>query len=245
AAGTLDPAKMIAEFQRTSLALRYSAVPTVAAVRGMALGGGCEFLLHCDRVVAALESHIGLVELGVGLVPAGGGTKEFALRAAAETGPGWLFDRIAQRFELVGTAKVAGSAEEARELGFLREADVVVFHPDELLHVARAQALALHESGYRPPRAPAGIPVMGATGIANIKARLVNLLEGRFISEYDFELAARVADILCGGDVEEGERVNEEYLLALERKHFLELMAQEKTRARIEHTLKTGKPLRN
>ncbi|HEX5313393.1 MAG TPA: 3-hydroxyacyl-CoA dehydrogenase/enoyl-CoA hydratase family protein, partial [Gammaproteobacteria bacterium] len=146
AAGTLDPAKMIAEFQRTSLALRYSALPTVAAVRGMALGGGCEFLLHCDRVVAALESYIGLVELGVGLVPAGGGTKEFALRAAAETGPGWLFDRIARRFELIGTAKVAGSAEEARELGFLRESDVVVFHSDELLHVAKAQALALHES---------------------------------------------------------------------------------------------------
>ncbi|MGH8129057.1 MAG: 3-hydroxyacyl-CoA dehydrogenase/enoyl-CoA hydratase family protein, partial [Gammaproteobacteria bacterium] len=168
AAGTLDPEKMIEDFQRTSLALRYSALPTVAAVRGMALGGGCEFVLHCDRVVAALESYIGLVEAGVGLVPAGGGTKEFALRASQETGPGWLFDRIAKRFELIGLAKVASSAQEAKEFGFLLASDVVVFHKDELLYVAKAQALALYESGYRPPRVPAGIPVMGRTGIANI-----------------------------------------------------------------------------
>jgi 3-hydroxyacyl-CoA dehydrogenase len=244
-AGTLDAGAMIEDFQRASLALRYSSVPTVAAVRGMALGGGCEFVLHSDRVVAALESYIGLVEAGVGLVPAGGGTKEFALRAAEETGPGWLFDRIAKRFELIGLAKVATSAQEAREFGFLRASDVVVFHRDELLHVAKAQALGLYESGYRPPRRPAGIPVAGRTGIANIEAQLVNMLEGGFISEYDFELGTRIADILCGGDVDEGERVDEEYLLALERKHFLELLAQEKTRARIEHTLKTGKPLRN
>ncbi len=245
AAGTLDPARMIEDFQRTSLALRYTALPTVAAVRGMALGGGCEFVLHCDRVVAALESYIGLVEAGVGLVPAGGGTKEFALRAAQETGPSWLFERLAKRFELIGLAKVASSAQEAREFGFLRTSDVVVFHQDELLHVAKAQALALHESGYRPPRVPPGIAVMGRTGIANIKAQLVNMLEGGYISEYDFELGARIADILCGGEVNEGEQVSEDYLLALERKHFLELLGQDKTRARIEHTLKTGKPLRN
>lgn len=245
AKGTLDPAKMIEDFQRTSLALRYSALPTVAAVRGMALGGGCEFVLHCDRVVAALESYIGLVEAGVGLVPAGGGTKEFALRAAEESGAGWLFDYLAKRFELIGLAKVASSAQEAKEFGFLRKSDVVVFHRDELLHVAKAQVLAMNESGYRPPRVPAGIPVMGRTGIANVKARLVNMLEGGYISEYDFELGARIADILCGGEVDEGERVTEDYLLALERKHFLELLQQDKTRARIEHTLKTGKPLRN
>jgi len=245
ASGKLDPAKLIYDFQHTSLALRYSALPTVAAVRGMALGGGCEFVLHCDRVVAALESYIGLVEAGVGLVPAGGGTKELALRAARETGPGWLLDRLAKRFELIGMAKVATSAQEAREFGFLREGDVVVFHKDELLHSAKAQALALYESGYRPPRAPAGIPVMGTTGKADIQAQMVNMLEGGFISEYDFELGTRIADILCGGDVEEGERVTEEYLLALERKHFLELLQQDKTRQRIEHTLKTGKPLRN
>jgi len=245
ARGTLDPEKLIEDFQRTSLALRYSALPTVAAVRGMALGGGCEFVLHCDRVVAALESYIGLVEAGVGLVPAGGGTKEFALRAAEETGPGWLFDRLAKRFELIGLGKVASSAQEAKEFGFLRESDVVVFHRDELLHVAKAQALALYESGYRPPRVPTGIPVMGRTGIANVKAQLVNMREGGYISDYDFQLGARIADILCGGEVDEGERVTEDYLLALERKHFLELLQQDKTRARIEHTLKTGKPLRN
>ncbi|MGH8126906.1 MAG: 3-hydroxyacyl-CoA dehydrogenase, partial [Gammaproteobacteria bacterium] len=108
-----------------------------------------------------------------------------------------------------------------------------------------AQALALYESGYRPPRVPTAIPVMGRTGIANIKAQLVNMLEGGYISEYDFELGTRIADILCGGEVDEGERVTEGYLLALERKHFLELLQQDKTRARIEHTLKTGKPLRN
>ncbi len=245
ATGKLDPARLIYDFQHTSLALRYSGVPTVAAVRGMALGGGCEFMLHCDRVVAALESYTGLVEAGVGLVPAGGGTKEFALRAAQESATGWLFDRLAKRFELIGMAKVATSAQEGREFGFLRNSDVVVFHPDELLYVAKAEALALYESGYRPPLPPAGIPVMGKTGIATIQARLVNLLAGGFISEYDFELGTRIADILCGGALDEGELVSEEYLLALERKHFLELLGQEKTRQRIEHTLKTGKPLRN
>jgi len=245
ASGKLDPAKLIYDFQHTSLALRYSALPTVAAVRGMALGGGCEFVLHCDRVVAALESYIGLVEAGVGLVPAGGGTKEFALRASQEAGPGWLFDRLAKRFELIGMAKVATSAQEAREFGFLRGSDVVVLHKDELLHAAKAQVLALYEGGYRPPRAPGGIPVMGATGKGNLQAQMVNMLEGGFISEYDFELGTRIADILCGGDLEEGERVSEEYLLSLERRHFLELLQQDKTRERIEHTLKTGKPLRN
>lgn len=245
ASGTLDPAKMIYDFQHTSLALRYCAVPTVAAVRGMALGGGCEFVLHCDRVVAALESYLGLVEAGVGLVPAGGGTKEFALRAAEQTGPAWLFDRLAKRFELIGMAKVASSAQEARELGFLRASDLIVFHKDELLHAAKAQAIALFEGGYRPPRVPDGIPVMGMTGKGSIQAQLVNMLEGGFISQYDFELGTRIADILCGGDVEEGEFVSEEYLLALERRHFLELLQQDKTRQRIEHTLKTGKPLRN
>lgn len=245
AAGTLDPEQMIHKFQTVSLALRYSAVPTVAAVRGMALGGGCEFVLHCDRVVAALESYIGLVEAGVGLVPAGGGLKESALRAAQESGPSWLFDRVAKRFELVGLAKVATSAQRAREFGYLRESDIVVFHPGELLHVAKAQAIALFESGYRPPLPPQGIRVMGKTGIATIQSQLVNMRVGGYISDYDLSLGRRIAEVLCGGQVAEGEQVSESYLLSLERKHFLELLAEEKTQQRIEHTLRTGKPLRN
>lgn len=245
AAGTLNPEQMIRNFQRVSLALRYSSVPTVAAVRGMALGGGCEFVLHCDRVVAALESYIGLVEAGVGLVPAGGGLKECALRAAQESGPSWVFDRLAKRFELVGLAKVATSAQRAREFGYLRASDIVVFHPGELLHVAKAQAVAMFESGYRPPRPPDGIRVMGKTGVATIQSRLVNMRVGGYISDYDFNLGSRIAEVLCGGEVAEGEMVSEEYLLALERKHFLELLAEEKTQQRIEHTLRTGKPLRN
>lgn len=245
ASGALDVAELIGDFQKTSLALRYSPVPTVAAVRGLALGGGCEFLLHCDRVVAAMESYIGLVEAGVGLVPAGGGTKEMALRAAQSADQGWLFNRIAQRFELIGKARVATSALEAQELGFLRGSDVIVMHRDELLHVARYQVIAMYEAGYRPPEPKQAIPVMGQTGIATIQAQLVNLLEGAFISEYDFELGTRIAEIMCGGRVNEGEIVSESYLLALERRHFLELLQQDKTRQRIEHTLKTGKPLRN
>ncbi len=235
----------VAKFQATSLALRDAMVPVVAAARGLALGGGCELLLHCDRVVAALESYVGLVEAGVGLVPAGGGCKALAVRAAHEARGGDPFPFIQGYFKRVGMAEVARSAEQAKEYGYLRESDPVVFNAHEILHVAKWQALALAETAYRPPTPPRETPVAGASGIATLQSALVNMREGGFISEHDFEIGGWIAHVLCGGDVPAGTPVEEEWLLALERKAFVALLRTAKTRERIAHTLKTGKPLRN
>lgn len=238
--------RMVANFQRTSQRLKYALVPVVAAVRGLALGGGCEFQMHSARAVAGLESYVGLVEAGVGLLPAGGGLKELAVRASRAAGAdGDVFAELKHSFQTVAMAKVAASAFEAKELGLLRPQDTIVFNSYELLHVAKRQALALAESGYRPPLPERRIRVAGDVGIATFKMLLVNMLEGRFISEYDYEIASRIATVLCGGDVDRGALVDEDWLLALERKHFVELAGQEKTQARIAHMLKTGKPLRN
>ena len=237
--------QLVEQFQITTGRLKYSMVPTVAAVDGLALGGGCEFIMHSDRAVATLESYIGLVEVGVGLLPAGGGCKEFALRAAQEAKGGDALPFLRRYFETVAMAQVARSAEHARELGYLRASDRVVMHRFELLAVAKAEARALAEGGYRPPLKVRDIPVLGRSAAATIKAYIANMLEGRFISEHDYLIAGKIADILCGGDLEAGSLVDEQWLLDLERRHFMELLATEKTQARIEQMLKTGKPLRN
>jgi 3-hydroxyacyl-CoA dehydrogenase len=242
---------VVANFQKTALRLRYSLIPTVCAVRGMALGGSCEFIMHADRVVAALESYIGLVEVGVGLLPGGGGTKEFAIRAAEEVKRGANGSQIDQfpflrtYFQTIATATVAKSALDAKELGYLRPADIVIQNANELLYVAMAQARALAEAGYRPPLAPRNVPVAGKTGIATLKMLLLNMRDGGFISPYDFEVGERVARVLCGGELDAGSLVDEDWFIALERREFLNLLQQEKTQARIAHTLATGKPLRN
>lgn len=235
---------MVANFQATSQRIKYAMVPVVAAVRGLALGGGCEFQMHSARTVAALESYVGLVEAGVGLLPAGGGLKEIARRVAESSGDD-LFAGLKPYFEAVAMGKVATSALEAKQLKLLRADDVVVFHPHELLHVARQQARALAESGYRPPLPGRSIAVAGDVGVATLKMMLVNMLEGGFISEHDFEVSSRIATVLCGGDVDRGAVVDEEWLLRLEREHFVALAQMPKTQERIVHTLKTGKPLRN
>ncbi|WP_045767528.1 3-hydroxyacyl-CoA dehydrogenase/enoyl-CoA hydratase family protein [Xanthomonas albilineans] len=251
-AGKLDAFEaMVANFQTTSQCLKYALVPVVAAVRGLALGGGCEFQMHSAKTVATLESYIGLVEAGVGLLPAGGGLKEIALRASqaavanASGAGGDVFAELKKTFETVAMAKVSTSAVNAKELGLLRSTDKVVFNSDELLYIAKAEARALAEGGYRPPLPARRIQVAGDVGIATFKMLLVNMLEGRFISEYDDEIATRIATVLCGGEVDRGALVDEQWLLKLERKHFVELAQQEKTQARIGHMLKTGKPLRN
>ena len=236
--------KMVANFQRTSMRIKHSLVPVVSAVRGLALGGGCEFQMHSARTVAALESYIGLVEAGVGLLPAGGGLHELAVRAAQQN-PGDPFEVLKKVFETVAMAKVAGSALEAKQMGLMRESDVVVFNAYELLYVAKKVAASLAESGYRPPLPARAIPVAGDVGTATFKASLANLQAGYFASEHDVEIASRIADTLCGGVIERGSLVDEEWLLALERKHFVELAKTEKTQARIAHTMTTGKPLRN
>mgnify|MGYP002651386602 CR=1 FL=1 len=237
---------MVANFQKTSQAIKYSLVPVVTAVRGLALGGGCEFQMHSAKTVAHLESYIGLVEAGVGLLPAGGGLKEFAVRASQAAGPnGDVFAELKKGFECAAMAKVSTSALDAKELGLMRPGDRVVMNAFELLEIAKAEALAMAEAGYRPPLPARNIRVAGDVGIATFKMMLVNMLEGRFISEYDYELASRIATVICGGEVDRNSTVDEEWLIRLERKHFVELAQQPKTQARIEHMLKTGKPLRN
>jgi 3-hydroxyacyl-CoA dehydrogenase len=202
--------------------------------------------MHSARTVAHLESYIGLVEAGVGLLPAGGGLKELALRASQAAGAGGdVFAQLKPAFEAVAMAKVGTSAVEAKELGLLRGDDVVAFHAHELLHVAKQQALALAESGYRPPLPARRVQVAGDVGIATFRMLLVNMLEGRFISDHDHEIAVRIATVLCGGEVDRGAIVDEDWLLRLEREHFVALAQMPKTQERIAHMLKTGKPLRN
>ncbi|WP_115004715.1 3-hydroxyacyl-CoA dehydrogenase/enoyl-CoA hydratase family protein [Xanthomonas campestris] len=246
-AGKVDAFEaMVANFQATSQRIKYAQVPVISAVRGLALGGGCEFQMHSAKTVASLESYIGLVEAGVGLLPAGGGLKELAVRASVAAGPGGdVFAELKKTFETVAMAKVSNSAVNAKELGLLRATDKVVFNGYEALHIAKAEARALAEGGYRAPLPARRIQVAGDVGIATFKMLLVNMLEGRFISEYDYEIATRIATVVCGGEIDRGALVDEEWLLKLERKHFVELAQQEKTQARIGHMLKTGKPLRN
>ena len=235
---------MVRRFQDTSMRLRYSQVPTVAATQGYVFGGGCEFAMHCDKTVAALESYVGLVEVGVGLLPGGGGCKEFALRAAQEA-RGDVLAALKDYFMAIATAKVATSGHEAQEIGFFRKGDPVVFNAYELLYVAKQQALALAESGYRPPLRIKGFPVAGRAGAASIKGQLVNMLEGNFISKHDFFIASQIADVMTGGDIEAGTLVNEQWILDLERKAFMTLWQNSKTQDRIVNMLTTGKPLRN
>ncbi|MDH3288920.1 MAG: 3-hydroxyacyl-CoA dehydrogenase/enoyl-CoA hydratase family protein [Betaproteobacteria bacterium] len=237
--------RLVEQFQATTQGLKYSMVPTVAAIDGLALGGGCEVIMHCDRAVATLESYIGLVEAGVGLLPAGGGCKEFALRAVTDAKGGDVSPFLQKYFKAAAMAEVSRSAEQAREIGYLRPTDRIVMNRFELLGIAKAELRALAAAGYRPPLRPVGIPAAGRSAIATIKAFMINLLEGGQISEHDFLVGSKIATVMCGGDVEAGSLVDEQWFFDLERRHFMELIATEKTQARIEHTLKTGKPLRN
>lgn len=235
------------KLQDAMLRIRYAQVPVVAAVRGLALGGGCELAVHCAKRVVHMESYVGLVEVGVGLIPGAGGLTYIARRAAenATKAPGTdLLNFIKEGFTAAAMAKVGTSALESRQLGWLLDSDVVVPHKDELLFVATNEAKALAASGYRPPlRKP--FPAAGRTAIATIKAQLVGMRDGGFISQHDYHLGSLIADVVCGGEVEPGSLVNEEYLMALERKHFCSLLEHPKTQERIMGMLQTGKPVRN
>jgi 3-hydroxyacyl-CoA dehydrogenase len=242
---------VVAKFQRVSMRLKYALVPTIAAVDGLALGGGCEFSIHCTRIVATLESYIGLVEVGVGVLPAGGGCKEMAQRAAAEAQRFAndnridVFPYLRRYFQNIAMGEVSKSAEMAREMGYLSASDIIVLNRFELLHVAKEAARALNATVYRPPLPMRQIAVAGRTGIATLKAAMINLLEGGFISEHDYRIGCAIAQTLCGGDVDAGSLVDEQWLLDLERKNFMGLLATDKSQARIGHMLKYGKPLRN
>jgi 3-hydroxyacyl-CoA dehydrogenase len=236
-------------FQQGMLRVKYASVPVVAAVSGIALGGGCELALHSAKRVAHIESYMGLVEVGVGLVPAGGGLKEAALRAAtsasAVNATSDLLKFLQKSFENAAMAKVSASALEARSMGYLKASDTIVFNVHELLDIAKKEARALSAAGYRAPLRAVQIPVAGRSAISTIKASLVNMRDGRFISDHDFLIASRIAEAVCGGDVEAGSLVDEEWLLALERRAFVDLLGTAKTQERIMGMLQTGKPVRN
>ncbi|MDR5853561.1 3-hydroxyacyl-CoA dehydrogenase/enoyl-CoA hydratase family protein [Caballeronia sp. LZ062] len=239
----------VKKFQDSMMRVKYANVPVVCAVSGIALGGGCELMLHSAKRVAHVESYIGLVEVGVGLVPAGGGLKEAALRAAeaasAVNATSDLLKFLQKPFENAAMAKVSGSALEARAMGYLKPSDTIVFNVHELLDIAKKEARALADSGYRAPLRAKQIPVAGRSALSTIKASLVNMRDGRFISDHDFLIASRIAEVVCGGDVEGGSLVDEEWLLALERRAFIELLGTQKTQERIMGMLQTGKPVRN
>ncbi|NTU60257.1 MAG: 3-hydroxyacyl-CoA dehydrogenase/enoyl-CoA hydratase family protein, partial [Deltaproteobacteria bacterium] len=239
---------VVRAFQRATAALKYSPVPVVAAPFGRVLGGGAEVCLHSHRVQASHESYIGLVEVGVGLLPAGGGTKELLLRAMAHSPEGTGADPlpfVRKAFETIALGKVSTSAWEAFDLGFLRTGDGVTMNREHLIHDAKRAALDLLETGWQPLHGPASVSVMGRDGFADIRSMLHTMKQGRQISEHDALVAERVGWVLCGGEVDGGSVVTEEYLLDLERRAFVELCGRRKTLERIRHTLKTGKPLRN
>jgi len=236
-----------AEMQQAMLKLRYASVPVVSAVRGLALGGGCELAVYSAKRVVAMESYIGLVEVGVGLVPGAGGLTYIARRAAkaaaASTGKD-LMPFLTEGFTAAAMAKVGTSALESRKLGYLLASDVIVPHKDELLFVAINEAKALFASGYRAPHKRL-FAVAGRSGVATIKGSLVNMRDGGFISAHDFHIAGLIAQVVCGGDVDAGSLVSEEYLMTLERRAFCELLVHPKTQERIMGMMSTGKPVRN
>ena len=234
----------VAKLQQAHQALKYANVPVVAAVSGLALGGGCELMMHAAKRVASIESYIGLVEVGVGLIPAGGGLKEAAVRAAADAKGNDILPFLKNYFTNAATANVSKSALEAQKMGYLSQNDVIVFNPYELLHVAKVEARAMFDAGYRP-QLPKLVPVAGRTGMATIMAQLVNMRDGGFISAHDFKLGSMIAEVVCGGDIEPGSLVSEQWLLDLERKGFMELLHNPKTQERIMGMMQTGKPVRN
>jgi 3-hydroxyacyl-CoA dehydrogenase len=236
-----------AELQQVMLKLRYSAVPVVAAVRGLALGGGCEMAVYSAKRVAAMESYIGLVEVGVGLVPGAGGLAYIARRAAENAATSTNKDMLpflTEGFTAAAMARVGTSAIESRKIGYLLESDIIVPNKDELLFVALNEARAMFNSGYRAPH-KRQFPVVGRSGLATIKGQLVNMRDGGFISAHDFHIASLIANVVCGGDVDAGTMVTEEYLMTLERKAFCSLLENPKTQERIMGMMSTGKPVRN
>lgn len=237
----------IKHFQNTVMRIRHCAVPVVSAPHGMTLGGGCEIAMHSDAAFAAAESYIGLVEVGVGLLPAGGGTKEFALRAsdsfALDTA---MIPTITEKFTAIATAKVSTSAYEGFDIGVLdKKKDIVVVNENRAISEAKEHVLALYNEGYTQPVMRTDITVLGRTGLAALYAGIAGFEVGKYASKHDALISRKIAYVLCGGDLSEPTQVSEQYLLDLEREAFLSLCGERKTLERMQSILKTGKPLRN
>ncbi|HEX8178642.1 MAG TPA: 3-hydroxyacyl-CoA dehydrogenase/enoyl-CoA hydratase family protein [Pyrinomonadaceae bacterium] len=240
---------MVRAFQQATMSLRYSTKPVVVAPFNLAIGGGCEFLLHGDRVRAAAELYTGLVEVGVGIIPAGGGTKEMTLRALDAIPKGMddadPFPFIKRAFETMALAKVSTSAMEARGLQFLRDDDAISMNADRLIADAKQEVLALVRAGYVAPQPRTDILALGLPALVTLKLGIHQMKRGGFISDHDALIGEKLARIMTGGDLNHPTRVSEQHLLDLEREAFLSLAGERKTQERMAHTLKTGKPLRN
>ena len=234
-------------FQDTAMRLRYSAIPVVAAPFSLTLGGGCEFSMHADFVQLHAETYMGLVEFGVGVIPGGGGSKEFALRASDEFKEGQIVQQVLrERFLTIGQAKVSTSAVEAAELGYLQPGKfAVTMNRSRLLADAKAKAVALAEAGYTQPARRRDIKVLGKQGLGIVYAGANSMRAGNYISEHDQKISEKLGWVMCGGDLSAPTEVSEQYLLDLEREAFLSLCGERKTLERIQHMLTKGKPLRN
>jgi 3-hydroxyacyl-CoA dehydrogenase len=241
-----DIGLIISNFQKAMMAIKYSKIPVVAAPHSLALGGGCEVCLHADAMNPHAETYMGLVEIGVGLLPAGGGTKEMALRAIrlAEENETDVSPFIFKNFSQIATAKVSTSADELRQMGFLRHGDAVTMDIDKRIFDAKQKVLAL-AANYRPGKPLIDLKAPGRSIAASIKSKLWNMRMGGFITEYEEFLGSTIADVITGGDVPADTLITEQYLLDLEREAFVRLCGQKKTLERIQHMLKKGKPLRN
>ncbi|MGA8855070.1 MAG: 3-hydroxyacyl-CoA dehydrogenase NAD-binding domain-containing protein [Christiangramia sp.] len=234
-------------FQDTMMRMRYSSIPTVSAPHAMTLGGGCELSLHADKVVAAAETYIGLVEFGVGVIPGGGGTKEMTVRASETYQKDDVeLNRLRENFLTIGMAKVSTSAYEAYDLGLLQKGkDIVVVNPDRQLAIAKKHALLMAENGYTQPIARRDVKVLGKQALGAFLVGTDQMAAGKYISEHDKKIANKLAYVMSGGDLSENQLVSEQYLLELEREAFLSLTGERKTLERLQHMLKKGKPLRN
>jgi len=234
-------------FQDTVMRMRYSSIPTVVAPHGLSLGGACELSMHADKVVAAAETYIGLVEFGVGVIPGGAGSKEMALRASDTFHTGDVELNVLQDYFLtVGMAKVATSAYEAFDLGILQKGkDIVVVNRDRQIATAKAHARLMANSGYTQPVRRQDVKVLGKQALGMFLVGTDAMEASRYISEHDQKIANKLAYVMAGGDLSQPTLVSEQYLLDLEREAFLSLCTERKTLERIQHMLKTGKPLRN
>lgn len=237
---------MVRQFQNSVMRIRYSSSPVVVCPQGRTLGGGCEMTLHADIAQAAAETYIGLVEVGVGLIPGGGGTKEFAKRVSDSLQEGDVeLNALQNAFMNIATAKVALSAEEAREMGVLRDKDRISINKDRQILDAKAAVLELYDAGYTMPMQAKNIKVQGRSGMALFMAGINGMRMGNYISDHDMKIARWIANVMCGGDLTSPQEVSEQYLLDLEREAFVSLTGEKKTLERIQSILTGGKPLRN
>jgi 3-hydroxyacyl-CoA dehydrogenase len=238
---------VVKTFQNTMMRIRYSSIPVVIAPHSLTLGGGCEMCLHADKIVAHAESYIGLVEFGIGVIPGGGSTKEFAVRTSDEFREGDIrINTLRNRFLTVGQAKVSTSAHEAFTLGYLRNGidEVIVSRKDQLAY-AKKCALQMADKGYTKPVERKDITVLGNEGMGIVYAGANTMFSGNYISEHDQLISQKLGLVLCGGNLSASQQVSEQYLLELERKAFIELLATKKTLERLESFIKSGKILRN